>query len=324
MPDGIADAIRGARSILLASHVRPDGDALGSLLAFYHALRLLGKEVTAYCRDKIPSVYGFLPGSDRIVHNLDFTDAFDTVVLLDCSELSRVGDEAEMLKSIGTMIVIDHHLSNDGDTPLSLIDRKASSTGEILVRLFDKLGIAMTKEIAVNLYTAVVTDTGSFRYSNTTRDTFILAARLVEAGVEPWKISEQVYESKPLPALKLLALALETMTLELEGRMASIVVTQDMLVEAGALSEHTEGLIDAARSVEGVLIAVFYYEMPDGTYKISLRSKGSVDVERLAKKFGGGGHLNASACRARGDLAEIRERVRIAAVEILERTGDIS
>ena len=324
MLDRIVETIRASQSFLLASHVRPDGDALGSALAFYHALRALNKDVTVYSQDKVPEIYSFLPGSDRIVNNLENIDRFETAVLLDCSELSRVGDEAERIGAIESLIAIDHHLSNDGSIPLSLVDDSASSTGEILVKLIDRLGIPLTKEMAVNIYTAVITDTGSFRYSNTTQGTFLLASRLVEAGVDPREVSEQVYESKSPASLRLLARAMENLTMELEGRMASIEVNRRMMEDVQALPEHTDGLVDLVRSVAGVRIAVFYYEMPDQMYKMSLRSKGSVDVERLAKLFGGGGHRNASACRVQGSLDDIRDRVRIAASDILREAEALS
>jgi len=314
----IADAVRSAKTLLLVSHVRPDGDALGSSVAFYHALKSLGKEVVVFNQDKIPDMYRFLPGSEAVVHTLGPVERFDTALLLDCSELSRVGDEADRIASIGTLIAIDHHLSNDGTIPLSLVDTKASSTGEILVDLIDKLGVELTRDIAVNIYTAVVTDTGSFRYSNTTRKTFMLAARLVEAGADPRVVSEQVYETKPLVRLRLMSRAIETLNISRGGEVGSIVLDRRSMKQEDALPEHTEGLVDMVRSVQGVRVAVFYYEMPDGTYKISLRSKGNANVEQVAKTFGGGGHRNASACRMQGNIKDVQEQI-LAAVDVILR-----
>ncbi|OPL12409.1 MAG: hypothetical protein AVO39_04350 [delta proteobacterium MLS_D] len=320
MLDRIVDAVRSAKTVLLVSHVRPDGDALGSIIAFYHVLKSLGKEVVVFSQDKIPDMYRFLPGAEAVVHTLGPVERFDTALLLDCSELSRVGDEADRIGSIGTLIVIDHHLSNNGSIPLSLVDTKASSTGEILVDLIDRLDVELTSDIAVNIYTAVVTDTGSFRYSNTTGKTFMLAARLVEAGADPRTVSEQVYETKPLVRLRLMSRAMETLKISRGGEVGSIVLDQHIMKEEDALPEHTEGLVDMVRSVQGVRVAVFYYEMPDGAYKISLRSKGTANVEHVAKIFGGGGHRNASACRMQGNIQDIQEQVLAAVDNILRET----
>jgi phosphoesterase RecJ-like protein len=275
----------------------------------YHLLRGLGKDVAVYSQDEIPPIYRFLPGVETIVHSLGSLDRFDAAILLDCSEIGRVGTEAPRIGSIGRLITIDHHLSNQDSSSLALIDRAASSTGELLFRLIERMGLVISKDIAVNLYTAIMTDTGSFRYSNTGADTFRLAAVLVERGVDPHIVAQNVYESKPLVQIKLMERALRTLELDIDGRAASIFLNQKMMREEGAKQEHTEGFVDMIRSIEGVDVAIFCYEMPDGQYKISLRSKGAVNIERVARVFGGGGHLNAAACRASGDFGEIKKQL---------------
>lgn len=321
MVDRVADAIRASRSLLLVSHVRPDGDALGSLLALYHVLRDMGKEALVFCQDKVPAIYRFLPGSDAIVRSLGPVDRFDTAVLLDCSEPDRVGDEAERIKSVGRLITIDHHRSNEADLPLSLVDTAASSTGELLVRLIDSLGVPLTRDVALNIYTAVVTDTGSFRYSNTTRDTFALAARLVDAGADTRLVAENIYETRALASVRLMARALENLHLSFEGKVGSVVLNQVMMREEQALPEHAEGIVDQVRAIEGIRIALNYYEMPDGSWKVSFRSKGSVDVERAARSLGGGGHRNASACRLAGSLDDVKGRVDAVIAKLLDGEG---
>ncbi|MCK9230090.1 MAG: 30S ribosome-binding factor RbfA [Syntrophales bacterium] len=307
--DRVADAIRQSRSLLLASHVRPDGDAIGSLLALSHVLRGMGKEALVFCQDKVPDIYRFLPGVGAIAHTLGSVDRFDAVVLLDCNEPERIGTEAEKIKSVDRLIIIDHHRPNDTEGPLSLIDTTVSSTGELLVRIIDRLGVPLTTEVAVNIYTAVITDTGSFRYSNTGRDTFVLAARLVDAGADPREVSENIYETRALTAVRLMTRALGTLRLSHGGMVGSVVLDQATMREERALPEHAEGIVDQVRAIEGIRIALTYFEMVDGSWKVSFRSKGSADVERAARVFGGGGHRNASACRIAGSLEDVRNRV---------------
>jgi phosphoesterase RecJ-like protein len=315
----IVETINSGHRFLVASHVRPDGDAIGSILAMYHALSDMGKDVVVYNRDKTPEVYRFLPASEAIVHTIDSVDAFDAAILLDCSEMERVGDEVGRIGAAGSIINIDHHVSNNGFSPLSLVDAKASSTGEIIYGLIEMLGVTVTKDIATSIYTAVMTDTGSFCYSNTTSDTLKLAARLVERGADPRRIAENVYETKPLVQIKLMEEALHTLEIDLGARMGSIVVTQGMLAELGALPEHTEGLVDLVRSIAGVDVAVFYQEMSKNNFKASLRSKGAIDVEKVAREFDGGGHVNASACRLEGDIDVVKGRL---AASIMRTTAD--
>jgi len=321
MLEKIVDVIDTCRNVLVASHVRPDGDSVGSALAVYHLLRDMGKDVVVYSEDEIPPIYRFLPGADRVVYSLGSIDCFDTAVLLDCSEIDRVGTEASRIGSIARLVDIDHHVSNRTRSPLAMIDPSASSTGEILFRFIEALGRDVTKDIAVNLYTAILTDTGSFRYSNTGVDTFRIAAQLVERGVEPHKVAQHVYESKPLVQIRLMERALETLEMDIGGRVGSIHVSRRMMNEEGARPEHTEGFVDMVRAIEGVEAAIFYYEMPDHQYKISLRSKGVVNVERVAAAFGGGGHVNAAACRVAGNIESIKEKLLVSVREALNRAG---
>jgi phosphoesterase RecJ-like protein len=307
MIDRIIDIINSNKTFLIASHIRLDGDALGSELALYHALRDMGKNVSIYNRDATPELYTFLPGSDEIIHRLDSVNDFDAAFLLDCSDIERVGEEAGLIESLQTVINIDHHISNDYFSEISLVDVDASSTGEILYRILEKLGVIITKDIAVNLYTAVLTDTGAFRYSNTGRGTFAVAAKLVEAGADPRGIAERIYETKPIAQIRLLGEALKTLEIEEHTETGSIVISQHMLRDTGALPEYTEGFVDIIRSISDIEVAVLFHEMSEHYYKVSLRSKGKADVEKIARAFGGGGHINASACRMSGDLETVKK-----------------
>ncbi|MCE5262038.1 MAG: bifunctional oligoribonuclease/PAP phosphatase NrnA [Deltaproteobacteria bacterium] len=307
-------------TFLITAHERLDGDALGSELAVYALLKGLGKEAVVYNQDRTPENYRFLPGSDRIVHELPPLEAFEAAFILDCSELARVGGEAGRIAGIPNLINIDHHVSNEGFCEVRLTDPQASSTGELIFRLVRDMGLDISKEIATCLYAAILTDTGGFRYNNTRRGTLLAAADLVGAGAEPQWISENVYEADSPVRLRLLAAVLPTLALEEEGRVGSIVVTQQALADAGALSEHTEGFVDLPRTIRGVEISILYAELPEGRYKLSLRSKGKVNVERVARTFGGGGHPNASGCRVEGELSEIRRRM-IEAIRTLAFTA---
>ena len=305
----ISERIGRHRIFLITAHERLDGDALGSELALCHMLRNLGKEAVVYNQDPTPGKYLFLPGSEGIVHELPPLDPFEVAFILDCSELDRVGEESARIGTIPNLVNIDHHVSNGGFCDVRLIDPQASSTGELIFRLARDMGLAVTGEMATCLYTAILTDTGGFRYGNTRRGALLTAADLVAGGADPQWISENVYEADPPAKLRLLAATLPTLTLEEGGRVGSLVVTQKALADAGALPEHTEGFVDLPRSIRGVEISIIYAELPDGCFKLSLRSKGKVNVERVARAFGGGGHINAAGCRVEGELSEIRRRV---------------
>ncbi len=309
MLDRIVGIIDSCRTFLVTSHVRLDGDALGSELAMYHFLRNIGKEVVVYNQDETPEKYRFLPGSGTIVSILNSFEDFDAVFVLDCSELERIGNEASRAGSIKRMINIDHHVSNTGFCDVSLVDPDASSTGEILYRLFRKMNVDLTSNIAINLYTAILTDTGAFCYSNTGKDTFAIAGELVEKGASPQWIAEKVYETNPAGKIKLLAKVLDTLGFDLNGKIGSIRVTQRMLKDAGALQEYTEGFVDFPRSIVGVEVAVLYSETSEHNFKVSLRSKGRINVERVAGEFGGGGHFSAAACSVEGDIDTVKSKI---------------
>jgi phosphoesterase RecJ-like protein len=305
----ISELIGRHRVFLISAHERLDGDALGSELALCRMLRSLGKEATIYNQDPTQGNFLFLPGSDGIVHQLPPLEPFEVAFILDCSELERVGRESARIGTIPNLINIDHHVSNGGFCDVRLLDSQASSTGELIFRLVRDMGLAVTAEMATCLYTAILTDTGGFRYGNTRRGALLAAADLVAGGADPQWISENVFESDSPSRIRLLAAVLPTLTLEEGGRVGSLTVTQKALADTGALPEHSEGFVELPRSIRGVEISIVYAELPDGSFKLSLRSKGSVNVERVARAFGGGGHTNAAGCRVAGELSEIRRRV---------------
>jgi phosphoesterase RecJ-like protein len=309
MINEIIKAINEGHNFLVTAHVRLDGDALGSELAVYLMLKGLGKEAVVYNKDRTPERYQFLPAAHNIVHNISDIEHYDTCFILDCSDLTRVGDEAEKIRKIKKLINIDHHVSNNGFCSLKMLDAKASSTGELVFRLMQGMRFKMTKDICTNLYAAIITDTGSFRYSSTTQETFLAAGILVGEGANPQRIAENIYESDSPARLKLLAKALSTLSLDMESRVGSMVVTHKDLLEIGAAWEHTEGFVDIPRTVKGIEVSVLYTQREENHFKLSLRSKAKVNVEKVAKKFGGGGHIHAASCWMKGDIDTIKSQI---------------
>ena len=309
MVDQIISAINKGKSFLITAHIRLDGDALGSELAFYLMLKDMGKKAVIYNQDETPEQYCFLPGAQNIVHELGDVGLYDVGVVLDCSNLERVGKESERIGKIKTLINIDHHVSNGSFCRLSMLDGQASSTGELLCRLMREMRFNMTKDICTNLYAAIITDTGGFRYSSTHQDTLRAAGDLLEKGADPQWISENIYESDSPARLKLLAKVLGTMSLDLESKVGSLFITQEALRETGATLDHSEGFVDIPRTVKGINISALYTQLGNNYFKISLRSKGQINVEKVAKKFGGGGHINAAACRIEADIEEVKKLI---------------
>jgi len=305
----ITELINQYRTFLITSHVRPDGDAIGSELALCSVLRGLGKEALIYNQDQTPDNYRFLPGSGDIVQNLRDPGKYDVVFVLDCSDLERVGAPAATIGSMPRIINIDHHVSNGGFCEVVYIDREASSTGELIYRLIRHMGAPITKDVAHNLYAAIMTDTGGFCYRNTKNETLYAAGNLVENGADPQWLSENIYDNGPWERIRLLTKALETLTLDMDGRVGSIVVSQASLAVTGAKSEHVEGFVDISRTIKGVLVSILYLELEENYYKLSFRSKGQTNVEQVARHFGGGGHTNAAACKVKGTLAEVKQQV---------------
>ena len=316
MANKIIAAINEGKSFVITAHVRLDGDALGSELALYLMLIDMGKKAVIYNQDETPQQYRFLPGAQNIVNELGDIGQYDVGVVLDCSNLERVGEKSAQIGKIKTLINIDHHIFNGGFCQLSMLDGQASSTGELLCRLMREMRCKMTKDICTNLYAAIITDTGGFRYSSTHQDTLRAAGDLVENGANPQWISENIYENDSPARLKLLAKVLETMSLDLENKVGSLLVTQEALRQTGASLDHSEGFIDIPRTVKGIDISVLYSQLKNKYFKISLRSKGQINVERVARKFGGGGHINAASCRIEGDIEEIKILIAEAIKEI--------
>lgn len=307
----IAALLRAQRSFLVLTHYRPDGDAIGSQLALVLLLRSLGKEVAAWNDDPVPTKFRFLPHSNLITRPPAQPGDFDVVIAVDVSTWSRVGTAAERIRSRRHFINIDHHISNERFAELNWIVPEAPATGQIIYRLIREGGFSLTRDMAICLFAAIFTDTGQFSYASTTAECLRVAAELVETGLNVGEISRHVYESYPYARLQLLQKALADLKLADRKRIAYTWVTRDMFEESGAQREDTEGLIDYARAIDGVVVAVLFEELPEpGKIRISLRSKHpALDVNSIARHFGGGGHREAAGARVTGDPREVEHRV---------------
>ena len=317
MINAIARELRDNKRFLLTTHVNPDGDAIGSLGALALVLEGLGKQVTAYCQDEIPGFLRFLPYSERIVREIPGPSRFDLAVVLDCGELDRIGSAAGVLHQVERIIHIDHHASSDDFGQLNLVRPQCSSTAEILYEIFQAIPASLSLEAAENIYTAILTDTGSFRFANTTARALFIAAEMVALGVVPDKIASEVYDSMSPERLHLLALSLNTINLRANGRLASMLVSRRMLEETKTTVMDTDGFVNYPRGISTVEMAIFFREMDSGKVNVSLRSRGRLNVAEFARNHQGGGHHNAAAFRAEGSLTEVVEKVLAAAEKFI-------
>jgi phosphoesterase RecJ-like protein len=322
MTSMVALELRNNHRFLLATHVNPDGDAIGSLGALALVLEGMGKEVVAYCQDQAPGFLRFLPYSDRIAHELPSAGRFDVAVVLDCGELDRVGAAAQMVQRLPKIIHIDHHSSGNDFGTLNLVEPERSSTAEILYEVFQAIPVEVSQAAAENLYTAILTDTGSFRFANTTPRALAIAGALVAQGVEPDRVASAVYDCMSPERLRLLSLSLNTLSIRAEGRLSSIWVTQQMLAETGTTAADTDGFVNYPRSITSSEIAVFFRELDDGRVNVSLRSRGTQNVAEFARMYEGGGHQNAAAFRLPGPLPEVMSQVLARAEDFLVRRLD--
>jgi phosphoesterase RecJ-like protein len=314
----IARELKNNERFLVATHVNPDGDAIGSLGALALVLEGMGKQVVAYCQDEVPLFLRFLPYVDRIVREISGPDHFEVAVVLDCGELDRIGSAAEVLQHVGKIIHIDHHSSSDDFGQINLVRPECSSTAEILYEIFQAIPVSLTPEAAENIYTAILTDTGSFRFANTTPKALAIAAEMVELGVLPEKVAGEIYDSMSPERIELLSLSLDTLTLSKNGRVAAMHVSRRMLEETGTSLIDTDGFVNYPRAISTAEIAIFFREMDGDEVNVSLRSRGGLNVAEFARIHGGGGHHNAAACRLRGTLSEVKEKILTAAEEFVE------
>ncbi len=305
----IGAALRAAQTIVVLSHVRPDGDAFGSQLAMALSLRELGKTVSVWSDEGMLEKYAFMPGSELLTLTPEGGADFDLAVALDTAVQNRLGTAGESVRA-PQWINIDHHPTNPRYGDLVYIDPTAPATGQILFELLSAAELPINNAIAENLFVAISTDTGSFQYPNTTARTFEIGAELLKCGVEVGRVSQLLYETYPRRRIELLRELLGTMRFEADGQVASFSLSLAVAAALGVKPEDNEGLIDHLRAIEGVIVAVFFEELPEGKVRVSMRSKtAAVDVAAICQQFGGGGHKLAAGARVRGTLADVEKRV---------------
>ena len=304
MVNEVLKQIERRASFVLTSHARPDGDAVGSVLACSEILRAMGKDAQVVLAHGVPRIYRPLPFTDTVIEQTAINGDYEAAIVLECDSIQRTRLEGLDQKFL---ISIDHHISGRPFAHVNWIDPAACATGELVYRLARQAGVPISPEVATCLYTAVMTDTGSFMFQGTNEHTFALARELVLAGADPATCARNIYFSYPTSKMRLLGSALGN--LQREGPLAWIWVTRDEMYRAGAIDEDCEGLVNYALAIHGVEVAAFFRELTDGRYRVSLRSKGQLNVASVAERFGGGGHQCASGCSLGGPLSVAVARV---------------
>ena len=320
----IVSTIDAHQRFLVATHIRPDGDAVGSVLAMTTMLRKLGKGAHAYCQDPPPPTQDFLFGVREMVHDGIRVSDYEVVVLVDCGDLDRVGDAlASQLSQVGLLVNIDHHISSKPFGDIYWVEAGASSTCEMLYELSQAIPLRLDASIAAQLYTGILMDTGSFRFANTTTRALEVAAALVDAGAQPGFIAEQVYDSISPNRLQLLAEVLGSLEYHADQRVVTGTITPDMYIRTATSYSDSDSFITYLRSVKTVQVAILFRQESDGIVYASLRSKGEVDVASFAERYGGGGHRRAAALRVRGDFAKMKKQITDAMLRYLEVGDDL-
>ncbi len=315
------DLVRHHHRFLLTTHVRPDGDGLGSMLALANTLQEQGKAVRLVVASVVPPRYDFLDPTCRVQRLQGTGDEFrecDAIVILDTGTWNQLGDFGTLLRTLSVpRAVIDHHVTQDDLGAIRLVDTSAEATGRLVFEAIEAMGSRLSPESAHCLFVAVAMDTGWFRHANTTARTFELAGRLIAAGAKPTTAYESLFEQSSLGRLKLAALVLERLQLDHKGKICHSAIYKSDYMATGAVPQDSEDLINYTRSVAGVEVGLFFMEQPDGGVKVSFRSR-SLDVARLAQQFGGGGHQLASGAILQMTLDEARARVLAAVSQALE------
>jgi phosphoesterase RecJ-like protein len=315
LPTSLQKLVSQNERFLVISHVRPDGDAYGSTLGLALCLRDQGKDVQVVNADGLSPLFEFLPGSKEITVTLPEAPAADRVVIaVDCADQKRLGAVFEKWQRTPD-VNIDHHVSNPGYAKLNLIDAESPATAQVLFDIISALNWPLTADVAANLYVGLMTDTGNFRYRQTTARTFETAARLVAAGADPTDLAEACYQSFRAERLLLTSEVFKAIHFSSQNRIAWFCLTPEMYARSGAIPDETEGLIEYLQSVKTVEVAFLLESLPDGLTRASMRSRGKVDVQKICQEFGGGGHRLAAGLRSKLDPATLEKRL----IEIISK-----
>lgn len=303
--DRLVSHVHNGQRFLVSSHQRPDGDAIGSAVGFALALRELGKDAVVVMDATPPHFLRPFPCVDQIRVTHQVNDVVDGAIIMECSSLDRTG-VAGLERS--PVVNIDHHVGNTHYGTINWIDETAAACTELVLTLIDCLGVRMTPDIATHIYLGLLTDTGSFRFSHITPRSFEIARRCVEAGANPQWIARTHYDSSTLGRVRIFGHVLNTMQLDPSGRVALLTMTQESAAAAGASYDDTEGIINFPLSVKDIQAVAFIKQADDGAWRVSMRSKGDIDVGAIARAHGGGGHKNAAGCSARGSLSAVQHQ----------------
>jgi phosphoesterase RecJ-like protein len=304
-PSELLDAIRRGRRFVIASHQRPDGDAIGSAMAMALALRQAGREAVVVT-DAIPPLFlQPFPHVDTIRVTPEVTETYDAALIMECSDLARTGvlglDRSPILN-------IDHHPGNTGYGVVNWIDESAAACGEMAFTLIEAIGLPFTTDVATHVYLAILTDTGSFHFSHLSPRTYEIARRCVEAGVNPQWVARTHYDSNSLARVRIFGAVMNGMVIVDEGRIALLTITRQVMQDLGGTNDDLEGLINFPLTVKDIEAVAFFKEIADEDWRVSLRSKGTADIGAIAREHGGGGHTNAAGCNTRGPIDEVHKR----------------
>lgn len=304
----IIKTLQNEDSFHLVSHMLPDGDSIGSLLAMGEGLTQMGKNVKMFTPGHIPRKYAFLSGAEKVFHEQLIEDTNITAVVLDSSDPERLSIFQEAVMNSRRIINIDHHVTNQKFGTLNLVDSNAAATGEIAYYILRELGVKLDKSIAESLYVAIATDTGSFKFDNTMPGTHRVVASLLEQGLNPGILSQKIFDEHPLSFFVLLKEALSTLELDQEHGVAIMTLSRDIRERSGAKTDDLEGIVNYTRNIEGVELGILFYVEDENEVKVGFRSK-TIDVSLLAGKFNGGGHARAAGCRLYDSFAAVKEKV---------------
>ncbi|MFH1683336.1 MAG: bifunctional oligoribonuclease/PAP phosphatase NrnA [Candidatus Margulisiibacteriota bacterium] len=305
--NAIKKALKSARTALIVSHVDPDGDSIGSMSAMGMILSRMGIAVELYSQDGIPKIYRFLPGFESVKNRIDPNQKFDLLIAVDASDITRLGNKIAPREIAKVIINIDHHPDNTNYGDINYAE-KSSSTAELIYKLVKFLKFKIDRPLAENLYVALITDTGNFRYENTSITTFIMAKDMLKAGVDTHAITTRIYDTKTIASIRIQALALSTLEVSPDRKAAWVVVTNEMMDKVGAKGEDLVGLVDQIRSIDGIEVAVLFRE-DDGKVKVNLRSKSRINVSEIARRFKGGGHFRAAGAILEEGIETAKKKV---------------
>ena len=304
-PAELVERIKHSQRFVIASHQRPDGDAIGSAMAMALALKGLGKDATVVTDAIPPAFLQPFPGVDTVRITPEIIEAYDAALIMECSELSRTGVRG---LDRSPVINIDHHPGNTGYGTLNWVDESAAACGEMVFTLIEGLAAPLSVDVATHVYLAVLTDTGSFHFSHLTPRTYEVAKRCVEAGADPAWIARTHYDSNTLARVRIFGAVMNAMLIVDEGRVALLSISRQTMEDLGGTNDDLEGLINFPLTVKDIEAVAFFKEIGDHAWRVSLRSKGTVDVGAIARRHGGGGHGNAAGCAATGAIDDVNKR----------------